>query len=301
LSQAEINTLLVSKAKEGKIVVRLKGGDPFVFGRGGEEALALQQNGIPFEIVPGVTAAVAAAAYAGIPVTHRGVSAALTIVTGHEAPAKESKDVDWRALAAVSGTIAVYMGMENLRQLTCELIVGGRAASTPAAVISWGTTPRQRCVAGTLEMIAQLAREAGLAAPAIVIIGDTVSLRERLNWFERLPLFGRRIVCTRPRRQSNKLEASLRRLGADVLPLPTITIEPVKNMERVDAAIQKLSSFDWIIFTSVNGVEIFFDRLLKSGCDARSMAGCAIAAIGPPPLKPLPPVPCTSTASPTVI
>jgi len=281
MRQHEINALLVEKASAGRTVARLKGGDPFVFGRGGEEALALAEHGLQFEIVPGVTAAIAASAYAGVPVTHRGIATSFGVVTGHEDPTKPRSEVDWKTIARGVDTLAVYMGVKNLPTLTQGMLAGGRPASTPAAVISWGTTPRQRCVHGTLSTIADNVREAGITAPAITLIGDVVSLREKLNWFEKLPLFGNRIVTTRPRRQTTEMAASLQRLGAEVIVFPTIRIEPVTDYAQMDDAIARLAAFRWIIFTSINGVEMFFDRMLALGRDARSLASCKVAAIGP--------------------
>ena len=281
LEQSQINDLLVEKALAGNVVARLKGGDPFIFGRGGEEALELARNGIAFEIVPGVTAAIAAAAYAGIPATHRGIATSFGMVTGHEDANKPASEVDWSRLATGTDTLVIYMGMQNIREIVGNMIAAGRDASTPAAVVSWGTLPRQRCVTGTLETIADSAAEAGLGAPAIIVVGRVVSLREQLNWFEKLPLFGKRIMLTRPREQSAEFEAALQRLGAEALILPTIRIVPLDDFSRIDAAIAGLASYDWTVFTSVNAVRIFMHRMLDQGKDARSFAACRIAAIGP--------------------
>lgn len=281
MQQPDINALLVEKGAAGNVVARLKGGDPYVFGRGGEEALALAGAGVAFEVVPGVTAAIAAAAYAGIPVTHRGVAASLGIVTGHEDPTKPESQVDWSKVAVGTGTLAIYMGMKNLRRNVANIIAAGRDESTPVAVISWGTSPRQRCATGTLSTIADVVEREGIEAPAITIIGDVVRLRDRLQWFEKLPLFGKRIVTTRPRAQSAELQRMLQRLGAEVLVFPTIRIVPVQDYSAMDSAIGRLGEYDWLIFTSINGVRIFFDRMLEQGRDARALAACKLAAIGP--------------------
>ena len=234
-----------------------------------------------FEVVPGITAAIAAAAYAGIPVTHRGLAVSLSIVTGHEDPTKPASQVDWSKIGSGTGTLAIYMGMKNLRRNVAGIIAAGRPESTPVAVVSWGTSPRQRCAVGTLANIADKVGEAGISAPAITIIGNVVRLRDRLNWFEKLPLFGKRIVTTRPRTQARELKHTLERLGAEVLVFPTIRIEPTQDLAAVDRAIGSLSDYDWLIFTSINGVGVFFDRMLELGKDARSLAGCKVAAIGP--------------------
>lgn len=280
-SQDEINTLLVTKAREGKIVARLKGGDPFVFGRGGEEALELASRGIRFEIIPGITAAVAAAAYAGIPLTHRGLASTAALVTGHEDPGKAESDMDWQALGAGSGTLAFYMGVKNLSAIAGQLMKHGRKADTPVALIRWGTLNCQETLTGTLEDISERAREARFAPPAILLVGDVVTLRERLRWFDTRPLFGRRIVVTRSRAQASDLSSSLRDLGAQVSELPTIDIEPVEDFTALDRAFRGLSSFSWIVFTSVNSVQIFFSRLLAAGLDSRALGGVRIAAVGP--------------------
>ena len=288
MEQDEINALLAEKAAAGHVVARLKGGDPYVFGRGGEEALHLAERGIEFEEVPGVTAAIAAAAYAGIPVTHRGIAASFTMLTGHEDPSKAGSDggnaeLDWSKIATGAGTLAVYMGVKNLPQLIESIIAGGRHSTTPVAVVSWGTCPRQRSVAGTLADIAQKVRDAGIEAPAVTIIGEVVSLREKLDWFEKLPLFGKRIVITRSREQAGTLAKKLIRLGAEVIEFPTIRIVPLADdaTSRIDAAISGLPRYEWVVFTSVNGVERFFDRMLKMGKDARALGACRICAIGP--------------------
>jgi uroporphyrinogen III methyltransferase/synthase len=283
MPQEEINTLLVELGRAGKTVVRLKGGDPYVFGRGGEEALALLEAGQPFEVVPGVTSGIAAPAYAGIPVTHRGVSASVAFVTGHEDPTKDRSDVDWNAVANGADTLVLYMGVGRLGEISAELISAGRSPDTPVAVIRCGTVPEQRTVTGTLEDIAEKVAGANLKPPAIIVIGDVVSLREPgLDWYERRPLFGRRVVVTRARAQAGELSGKLERLGAEVLEFPTIEIRPPEDLGPLDEAIRGLDSFSWLIFTSVNGVDAFVERLAHHGLDLRAVPrGARVAAIGP--------------------
>ena len=281
LSQEDINRLLVEQAGRGKCVVRLKGGDPYVFGRGGEEALALVEAGIEFEVVPGVTAAVAAAAYAGIPVTHRKLASSVGLVTGHEADDKEDSALDWDALARWKGTLVFYMGVANLPTIAGNLIRHGLRPETPAAVIHWGTTPRQRVVTGDLRSLPGLVEAAGITAPALILVGEVVALRERLNWFERRPLFGRRIVVTRLRAQASELAATLESLGAEVIEAPAIRIEPAEDATGLRQAVADRDAFDWIVFTSTNGVDAYFETLAGMGLDARALAGRRIAAIGP--------------------
>ncbi|MEW6635735.1 MAG: uroporphyrinogen-III C-methyltransferase [Actinomycetota bacterium] len=283
MPQEEINDLLVRLGREGKTVVRLKGGDPYIFGRGGEEALALLEAGLPFEVVPGVTSGVAAPAYAGIPVTHRGLAASVAFVTGHEDPTKGRTDVDWGRVANGADTLVLYMGVGRLREISASIVAAGRSPETPVAVVRWGTVPEQRTVTGTLADIAERVEEAGLGPPAITVVGDVVTLREKgLDWYERRPLFGRRIVVTRARAQAGELSAELGRLGAEVLEFPTIEIRPPEDFGPLDAAIRDLDSFDWIVFTSVNGVEAFLERLAHHGLDVRALPRDAkIAAIGP--------------------
>lgn len=283
MTQPEINELLVAKASEGggKIVARLKGGDPFVFGRGGEEALRLHEAGIPFEIVPGVSSGFAAPAYAGIPVTHRGITADMAFVTGHEDPTKEMSDVNWEKLATAVGTICFFMGIKNLPEISSRLVEFGRSADTPVALVRWGTTPRQEVLTGTLADIAQKAAAAGFSAPAITVVGDVVGLRDELRWFEDKPLFGRTVVVTRSRAQASALTDRLEDLGAEVLEFPTIdTVEP-DDWAPADDGIRNLEKYDWVVFTSVNGVDAFFDRLVVHDMDGRALAGARVAAIGP--------------------
>jgi uroporphyrinogen III methyltransferase / synthase len=287
MSQEEINDLLVALGRDGKTVVRLKGGDPYIFGRGGEEALALIEAGLPFEVVPGVTSGVAAPAYAGIPVTHRHVSTSVAFVTGHEDPTKARTDVDWTKLANGADTLVLYMGVGRLAEISAGLISAGRALNTPVACVRWGTVPEQRTVTGTLEDIADRVAEAGLRPPAIIVVGEVVALREAgLDWYERRPLFGRQVVVTRARTQAGELSAELESLGAEVYEFPTIEISPPETFEPLDDAIHNLDSFDWLVYTSVNGVEAFVERLRDWGLDLRAVPRDArVAAIGPATAK----------------
>ncbi len=283
MPQEEINATLVRLGREGKTVVRLKGGDPYVFGRGGEEALALLEAGLPFEVVPGVTSGIAAPAYAGIPVTHRHVSTSVAFVTGHEDPAKGTEDVDWKGIAGGAETLVLYMGIGRLREISRRLVSAGRPPETPVACVRWGTRPEQQTVTGTLETIADRIEEAKLKAPAITVIGDVVALREDgLDWYERRPLFGKRIVVTRARAQAGELSRELEALGAEVLEFPTIRITPPTDFGPLDDAIAGLDSFGWIVFTSANGVAAFVERLGHHGLDLRAIPrGAKLAAIGP--------------------
>ena len=283
MSQGEINDLLVELGRAGKTVVRLKGGDPYIFGRGGEEALALIEAGLPFEVVPGVTSGVAAPAYAGIPVTHRNVSTSVVFVTGHEDPTKGRSDVDWARIAKGADTLVLYMGVGRLKEISTELVAAGRSPETPVACVRWGTIPEQRTVLGTLEDIAERVAEADLKPPAITVVGDVVALREAgLDWYERRPLFGRRVVVTRARAQAGELSVELERLGAEVYEFPMIQIQAPEDFGPLDAAIRDLDSFGWIVFTSVNGVEAFLERLWHHGLDLRAVPRRAkVAAIGP--------------------
>ncbi|HET9809104.1 MAG TPA: uroporphyrinogen-III C-methyltransferase [Candidatus Limnocylindria bacterium] len=277
--QGDIERLLVRLAREGRRVVRLKGGDPFVFGRGGEEAQVLADAGIPFEIVPGITAGVAGPAYAGIPVTHRGAATAVTLVTGHEDPDKGERGTDWRALARTNATLVLYMGVRTLPEVVRELLAGGRSADTPAAVIERATYPAQRVIMGTLATIADRAREASVGAPAITIVGDVVGLRDEIEWFDRRPLAGARIVVTRARAQASSLSARLRELGADVIEMPAIRVEPL-DTGPLDRALAVVPEYDWMIFTSQNAVEVVWGAMRARGLDARTLGGVRIAAIG---------------------
>ena len=281
LKQDEINDLLVARASEGATIVRLKGGDPYVFGRGGEEALDLVDAGIDFEVVPGVTAGVAAPAYAGIPVTHRKMASNFGLITGHETPDKEGSDLDYEALARWKGTLGFYMGVRNLGPICENLISHGLDAETPAAIIRWGTTARQRVLTATVADLPARAEEEGFKPPSIILIGKVVSLREKLNWFEKRPLFGRRIVVTRARSQASRLTARIEALGAEAVEMPAIRIAPPADPAPLDAAVADLASFNWIIFTSANGVAGFFDALAQADLDSRALHAARICTIGP--------------------
>ncbi len=281
LKQEETNELLVKKTREGKRVVRLKGGDPFLFGRGGEEAEELADAGLAFEIIPGVTSAIAAPAYAGIPVTHREHTAQLTIFTGHEDPTKPESKLDYAQLAANPGTRVMLMGVERLGTISSELIRHGAKPETPVALVRWGTTGRQQTLTGQLDDIARKVEEAGFKAPAVCVIGGVVSLREKLAWFDNRPLSGKRIVVTRTRKQAGALSSQLRELGADVIEIPTIRIEPPKDEREFAELVAYAHTYDWLVFTSPNGVEAFFERFFKLYNDAREIGGVRIAAIGP--------------------
>jgi len=280
LSQDEINTLLVEQASKGLKVVRLKGGDPFIFGRGGEEALELVKNNISFEVVPGVTAGVAAAAYAGISLTQRGYTSTLAFITGHENTEKETSDIDWKGLAKSFGTLVFYMGVKNLPQITSKLIEHGKPENTPVALIRWGTYNHQQTITGTLKTICDEVVKNQFTPPCIIVIGEVVSLREQLRWFDNKPLFGKRIVVTRSRTQASSLSKKLRELGASVVEMPTIDIEPIVENLQLDQAITQINQYAWIIFTSVNAVEIFFKRLFDLSFDNRILHGVSIAVIG---------------------
>lgn len=280
VSQEEINDTLIRLAREGKRVVRLKGGDPLVFGRGGEEGQALNDASIQFEIVPGVTAGIAAPAYAGIPVTHRGISTSVTFVTGSEHPGKPTTQTNWSALAKSGGTIVLYMGVKTLPEIASALIDGGMPPEIPAAAIQWGTHPKQRTVVATLDSLADGATEAGITAPVITVIGYSVILRDELNWFENRPLFGRRIVVTRAAIQATALSDKLRDLGADVIEMPATRVVRL-DLSPLRDAIARIADYQWLVFTSQNAVSIFWEHFLGAGRDARSLAGARVAAVGP--------------------
>jgi len=280
LPQDKINELLVREAQDGNTVARLKGGDPFIFGRGGEEAEELARNNVPFEIIPGVTSAVAVPAYAGIPLTHRGFTSTVAFVTGHEDPAKEKSDIDWPALAGI-GTLVFLMGVKNIDRITDALIKHGKSPSTPVALIRWGTTSRQEVITATLAAITGRAEAGGFAPPAILVVGDVVDLRETLKWFDGKPLFGKGIVITRPEREKDDLAALLTREGARVICFPTIKITPPPDWSGLDAAVTQLNTYHWIIFTSANGVHYFFERLAALGKDIRELKNIKICCIGP--------------------
>jgi uroporphyrinogen III methyltransferase/synthase len=280
LPQDEINGLIVRKAQEGKVVARLKGGDPFIFGRGGEEAEECVNAGIPFEVVPGVTSAISAPTYAGIPLTHREHTASVAFVTGHEDPTKPESKVHWDKLATGIGTLVFFMGMKNLRNIVDNLTANGRDAGTPVAAIQWGTRTDQRVVTGTLRDIVGRVAEAKLGPPAIVVVGDVVSLRRKLNWFETRPLFGKRIVVTRSRDQASVFTEMLINAGATPIEFPSIDVVPPSSWEELDVALGGLGTFDWIIFTSANAVRFFFERLREKGMDIRSLSRNKICVVG---------------------
>ncbi|CAO0821302.1 uroporphyrinogen III methyltransferase / synthase [Desulfarculales bacterium] len=280
LGQEGINQLLCNLAAQGLVVVRLKGGDPFVFGRGSEEASALRAAGHVFEIIPGVTSAITAPAYAGIPVTDRRCTTEVAFVTGHEDPTKVQPTIKWGALAQI-GTVVFLMGIKNLPEICRQLMVNGKSPETPAATIRWGTTPRQETVTGTLGTLPQAVAQAGLKPPAITIVGEVVGLREELRWFDNLPLFGRRMLVTRTREQASKLSTQLVRLGADVMEVPTIALEPPEEEEPLMRAVENVKDYDVILFTSQNGVKAFFAALEFKDKDARDLGGALVGAIGP--------------------
>jgi len=281
IPQEELNRLLVTKAAEGKTVVRLKGGDPYVFGRGGEEAVELAGEGVSFEVIPGVTSVTAALNYAGIPLTHRDHCSSFTVLTGHEDPSKPESAIDYGMLAKLPGTKVVLMGVERIGEISRRLIAGGADPSTPAAMVQWGTTGRQRSAAGTLSSIANDAAKAGITAPAITVIGGVVAERGRLNWFENRPLHGKRIVVTRTREQASQLAGQLQELGAEVLEIPTIRIAPPTDLRELVESIGGIGEYDWLVFTSPNGVTTFFDYFFKAYRDVRDLGNIRIAAVGP--------------------
>ena len=280
-SQQAINELLVSKAREGKCVVRLKGGDPFVFGRGGEEAEVVAEAGIPFEVIPGVTSAVAVPAYAGIPVTHRTMASTVTFVTGHEDPTKEESVVEWPRLATVNGTLIFLMGVKNLPVIVQKLLEEGKSPDTPVALIRRGTYMSQQTVTGTLADIVAQAEAVNLQPPTVIVVGAVVSLRERLNWFEQRPLFGKRILVTRPKHQAPVFSRLLEAYGAEPVECSTLDIISPESWEKVDAAISIIQTYQWLVLTSVNGVQAFMKRLQFHGRDIRSLAGLRLCCIGP--------------------
>ncbi|MGD9031661.1 MAG: uroporphyrinogen-III C-methyltransferase, partial [Desulfobacteraceae bacterium] len=281
LSQEEINKLIVDKAQKGLTVVRLKGGDPFIFGRGGEEAEELVKAGVSFEVVPGVTSAIAVPAYAGIPLTHRDYTSTVAFITGHEDPRKETSSIAWDKLATSVGTLVFLMGVGNLPQIAKRLMAHGRSPDTPVALIQRGTVPEQKTVVGRLQDIAERAQSEGLKPPAIIVVGDIVNLREQLNWFENKPLFGKRIVVTRAREQASGFLAHLNALGAACIEFPTIQVVPPKSWDPLDRAVMRLERYQWLLFTSVNGVKYFFKRLEDLGLDMRELRDMKVGAIGP--------------------
>jgi len=287
ISQSELNQLLVAKAREGKIVVRLKGGDPYVFGRGGEEAEQLADAGIAFEVIPGVSSFVAVPNYAGVPLTHRDFCSRLTLITGHEDPAKESSRINWAQVAQTPGTKVIMMGTDRIGEIANTLVGHGMDPATPIAMVRWGTTGRQQSVEGTLATIDEVIQKTAIGPPTVAVIGEVVKLRPKLNWFERRPLFGQRIVVTRTREQAGELVRRLHDLGAEVLQVPTIKLEPPTRREDVVDAMLALNSYDWLVFTSPNGVTTFFEYFFRQFHDLRDIGGCRIAAVGPATAKKL--------------
>ncbi len=285
LPQDEINEVLIQKAREGKVVARVKGGDPFIFGRGGEEAMVLVENNVPFEIIPGISSAYSVPAYAGIPVTFRGVTSTVAFITGHEDPTKDGTDIDWEKISTGAGTLVFLMGVHNLAKIVHQLIRYGRRETTPVALIRWGTLPRQEILTGTLANIVDKVEQENFKPPAIIIVGDVIKLREKLKWFETKPLFGKRILVTRSRSQASDLVELLEKNGAEPIEFPTIKIVPPDDFAPLDSAIANLETYDWAVFTSVNGVDYFFERLKASGKDLRELKGVRIAAIGPATAK----------------
>ena len=281
IPQEDLNQLLVAKAKEGRVVVRLKGGDPYVFGRGGEEAEELAEAGIPFEVVPGISSTVAAPNYAGIPVTHRDFCASYQVITGHEDPTKTESNLDWAQIARTPGTKVVLMGVERIRDIAAELVRHGMPETTPVAMVRWGTTGRQRSIEGTLATIADVVAAEKFTAPAVTIIGGVVSLRKRLNWFEGRAFFGQSVVVTRTREQASQLSRQLQERGADVLEIPTIKIAPPSDFNPLIEAISGIGEYNWIVFTSPNGVSAFFEYFFKAYDDIRCLGMLRIAAVGP--------------------
>jgi len=279
-TQEGINELLVAHGRAGKMVVRLKGGDPFIFGRGAEEIEELVAAGIPFEVVPGVTSATAAATYAGIPITHRQYTGSVAFITGHEDPTKKKSNIYWDKLATGAGTLVIFMGIKNLPIITRKLIENGRDPQTPVAVVRWASTPEQHSVEGTLETITDIVRDAGIKPPALVVVGEVVKLRHVIDWYEKRPLFGKKIVVTRTREQASELVALLEENGADCLEYSTINIEPVADYSILDRELAGIDSCHWLIFTSLNAVTYFFRHLADQGRDARSLAGAKIAVVG---------------------
>ncbi len=280
MSQEEISALLVEHGAAGRRVVRLKGGDPFVFGRGGEEALALAEASVPFEVVPGVTSAIAAAAYAGIPVTQRKVAANFAVVTGSEDPSRAASGVDWDAMARVD-TLVVLMGVETLPSVVGALTAAGRPPDTPVCVVEWGSTPQQRSVSAELATVVERVKDAGLRPPAVTIVGQVAAMREQLRWFDTSPLFGKRVLVTRTRQQASALSTLLAARGAVPVELPVIAVEPLDSTATLDRALADISAYGWLVFTSANGVGVFFDRLAARGLDARALGGARVAVIGP--------------------
>ena len=281
MSQSEINQFLVDEGNAGNVVVRLKGGDPFVFGRGGEEALALAQNGVSFEVVPGVTSAVAAPAYAGIPLTHRGAASCFTVVSGSEDPSKPNSSVNWEALARTGGTLVVLMGWQPLQSIFDTLIKEDMSPHTPVALVQWGTWPQQATVTGTLENAVALGKTAGLRPPVAAVIGPVADLRQELSWFDQRPLFGKKVLITRSRTQASQFRLLLEELGAQPVEIPAIQTVDLEDFTELDSALFRLGEFQWAIFASINAVDSVFERLRLLGKDSRAFGGVKVGAIGP--------------------
>ncbi|MBU0484423.1 MAG: uroporphyrinogen-III C-methyltransferase [Proteobacteria bacterium] len=279
-TQAEINQMLIDHALAGKIVVRLKGGDPFIFGRGGEEIEELFDAGVPFEVVPGVTSATAAATYAGVPITHREYTSSVAFITGHEDPTKPNTNIAWDKISTGIGTLVFYMGIKNLPSISEKLIENGRDPKTPVLVVRWASTPEQRSVVGTLENIAALVKEKDIKPPALVVVGDVVKLRDKINWFENKPLFGKKILVTRTRDQASELVELLEEAGANCLEGATIALEPPENWDELDRGLAKMNHYQWLLFTSINAIKYFFQRLHEKGMDARDLKGPKIGVVG---------------------
>ena len=287
IPQEELNQLLAEKAKAGKTVVRLKGGDPYIFGRGGEEAAKLHRDGVPFEVVPGISSIIAAPSYAGIPLTHREHCSSFTVITGHEDPDKDESALDWKRVAREPGTKVLLMGVERIGKIAAALEANGLPADTPAAMVRWGTMGRQQTITATVGTLAAKVAKADFKAPAVTVIGTVSTLHDTLNWYENRPLFGQRVVVTRNRREAGKLSGQIRELGAEVLEIPTIKILPPTRNEPLIEAITGIGSYDWIIFTSANGVEHFFDYFFKAFRDVRDLGSVRFAAVGPATAKKL--------------
>ncbi len=281
LPQPEINRLLVRLAKEGKTVARLKGGDPYIFGRGGEEGEELFDAGVPFEEIPGISSTIAGPAYAGIPLTHRSLASSVTLITGHEDPTKPGSVHDWNALARGASTLVFVMGMKNLPEISRNLISAGMPAETPAALVHWGTTDHQRSLASTIGELPEDAVREGFSNPSVIVVGQVVKMRDKLDWFERKPLFGRTVLITRAREQASESAALFAELGARVIQFPTIAVRPLPDNALLDQAVTRLASYDWVVFSSANGVTHFAGRLDALGLDARAFGSAKIAAVGP--------------------
>ncbi len=281
ISQQKINRLIVSAAQKNQTVVRLKGGDPYLFGRGGEEALFLHEHKIPFEVVPGVTSATACAAYAGIPLTHRDHNQSVTFLTGHRAEDGHLDTLPWKKIVEMGGTLAIYMGFYNLKSIAENLIKNGMNTDMPVAVVEWGTLPTQKSVVGALKNIGTLVEKKNLKPPAMIFIGEVVGLSAKLNWYERLPLFGKKIVITRTKERAGAMTEKLRNLGAEVVEFPVIEIGKPKSFTGLDGALREIQKFDWVVFSSTYGVESFFERLAAQKKDARALSGIKFACVGP--------------------